>query len=267
MSHVQTHAHVLGAILALAAGACPLAGAPDARGQPLATSEQLIVCVSPAWDSHRALLQCFERNESGSDSTWRAASPAMPALVGRNGLAWGRGLAIDPSQHDAMKKEGDGCSPAGIFEVGPVFGYAPQLPAGADYPYHQVTIADAWIDDPAHPRYNEHIVVDPADPPPWFERARMRLGDPAYRWLIAIRHNPPPALPGAGSAIFLHIRRGEDRQTTGCTALAGNDLEWIVRWLRADRQPRFVALPATEYQRLWRDWSLPDPKHTALLAD
>ena len=36
----------------------------------------------------------------------------------------------------------------------------------------------------------------------------MRSGDFAYHWLIEIRHNSDPPVPGAGSAIFFHIRRG-----------------------------------------------------------
>ena len=44
-------------------------------------------------------------------------------------------------------------------------GMNPSLPAGADYPYHQVTEADVWSDDPRSPNYNRHIVIDPKNPP------------------------------------------------------------------------------------------------------
>src|SRR3712207_9253115 len=73
--------------------------------------------------------------------------------------------------------------------------------------------------------YNKHIVIpDPANPPPWFEKQKMRHGDFAYRWLVEIRHNSDPPVAGDGSAIFFHIRRGVTRPSVGCTTMAENDL-------------------------------------------
>jgi hypothetical protein len=116
----------------------------------------------------------------------------------------------------------------GVFEIGKVFGYDPQLPPGADYPYHQVTEADVWSDDPRSPNYNRHIVIDPKNPPDNYTHERMRSGDFAYHWLIEIRHNSDPPIPGAGSAIFFHIRRGVSRPTTGCTTMAKADLVKLI---------------------------------------
>ena len=86
-----------------------------------------------------------------------------------------------------------------------IYTYDPALPAGASYPFHTMTEADAWIDDPTLPHYNQHVAVDPQNPPPWFEKQKMRLNDPPHRWLIEIRHNADPPVPNAGSAIFFHI--------------------------------------------------------------
>jgi L,D-peptidoglycan transpeptidase YkuD (ErfK/YbiS/YcfS/YnhG family) len=155
------------------------------------------------------------------------------------------------------KVEGDGRAPAGVFRVGMIYTYDAALPDGAAHPFHQVTGADAWIDDPEHPDYNRHVVVDPERPPAWFEDQRMRLGDSAFRWLVEIRHNADPPLKGAGSAIFLHTRRGPDRPTAGCTAMAEEDLVRIIRWLRAEGDPHFVLLPADEYRRRREAWRLP----------
>ncbi|HEX9786008.1 MAG TPA: L,D-transpeptidase family protein [Opitutaceae bacterium] len=237
--------------------------APTSLAQPLDSSiRQLIVCITPRWDSPHASLRCFEKGDGG----WSSASRSLPALVGRNGLAWGRGI-LPGKQSSRQKTEGDRCSPAGIFAVGRIFGYAPFMPPRADFPYRQVSAADAWIDDPRHPQYNQHVVIDPLHPPEWFEQQRMRLGDPAYRWLIEIRHNATPVVAGAGSAIFMHIRRGKNRPTAGCTALAEDDIEWIVRWLREEKKPHVVALPREEYQRLWSAWGLPAPESTGAFSD
>jgi L,D-peptidoglycan transpeptidase YkuD (ErfK/YbiS/YcfS/YnhG family) len=42
------------------------------------------------------------------------------------------------------------------------------------------------------------------------------------------RHNDDPVLPGAGSAIFLHLAREDFRPTEGCVALARADLEALL---------------------------------------
>jgi L,D-peptidoglycan transpeptidase YkuD (ErfK/YbiS/YcfS/YnhG family) len=224
------------------------AGVPD-------DCTQLILGLAPDWNSTRGTLQRFERRRGGE---WHAVSESIPVLFGKHGLAWGIGVAgqDEPGLH---KKERDGRAPAGIFEIGQVFGYDAKLPLGGDYPYHQVTEADIWSDDPRSSNYNRHIVIDPQNPPDNYSHEKMRSGDFAYRWLVEIRHNSNPPVPGAGSAIFFHIRRGVNRPTTGCTTMAESDLVHLITWLRADQHPRYVLVPLAEYQRKWQDWYLPPP--------
>ncbi len=236
-----------------------LASNAVAEGVP-ADCSQLIVAIAPDWNSMRGKLQLFERSGGGG---WTAVSPAVPVLFGKNGLAWGSGLA-GQSESGLHKKERDGRAPAGVFAIGKVFGYDAKLPAGGDYPYHQVTEADIWSDDPRSPNYNRHIVIDPKNPPDNYSHEKMRSGDFAYHWLVEIRHNSDPPVAGAGSAIFFHIRRGVNRATTGCTTMAESDLVRTVAWLRASRHPCYVLLPAAEYERKRRKWDLPPPEKTAL---
>lgn len=226
-----------------------------------ASVQQLVVSIAPSWDAPRGKLQRFERAGDG----WRPVGEAVPALYGREGLAWGRGLLGD-AEEGRKKVERDKRAPAGVFRIGKIYTEDKQLPRGADYPYRTITTADAWIDDPALPEYNRHVVVDPRNPPPWFEKQKMRHGDFAYRWLVEIRHNSDPIKPGAGSAIFFHIRRGPTRPSAGCTTLAESDLVEMIRWLRADKQPQYALLPWAEYQKKWRDWGLPSPEAASALA-
>ncbi|HET9418064.1 MAG TPA: L,D-transpeptidase family protein [Chthoniobacterales bacterium] len=235
-------------LLSLTSNACA-AGVPE-------DCTQLIVGLAPDWNSMRGTLQRFERTRGGE---WRAVSKAVPVLFGKNGLAWGIGLA---GQHEAglHKKERDGRAPAGIFEIGQVFGYDSKLPPGGDYPYHQVTEADIWSDDPRSPNYNRHVVIDPQNPPDNYSHEKMRSGDFAYRWLVDVRHNSNLPIPGAGSAIFFHIRRGVNRPTTGCTTMAEPELVKLITWLRANQHPCYALLPVAEYERKWQDWHLPPSK-------
>jgi len=220
-----------------------------------AGTRQLIVATAPDWNTDHGQMRLYERDPGGP---WRAISDPWPVLFGKSGLAWGRGVA-GQEQQGLHKQEKDKRSPAGIFKVGEVYGYEATLPPGGDYEYHQVTEADAWVDDPRSPHYNEHVVADPKNLPPWFSRERMKSGDFAYHWLINIEHNEHPAIPGEGSAIFFHIRRGETRPTSGCTSMEEGNLVKIIQWLREDRHPEYVLLPEAEYAKKWKEWGLPAP--------
>jgi L,D-peptidoglycan transpeptidase YkuD (ErfK/YbiS/YcfS/YnhG family) len=179
-------------------------------------------------------------------------------LYGKNGLAWGTGIA-GQDESGLRKKERDGRAPAGIFRIGKIYTYDAQLPPGSDYPFHQVSEADIWSDDPRSPNYNKHVVIDPKNPPDNYSHERMRPGDFAYHWLIEIRHNSDPPVPGAGSAIFFHIRRGVTRPTAGCTTMAEENIKRVIKWLRAPRNPCYALLPVSEYASKWQSWNLPAP--------
>lgn len=215
---------------------------------------QLILAVAPTWDSMRGELRLLERPRGGD---WKRVGGPFPVLFGKKGVAWGSGLA-GQGEPGLRKKERDGRAPAGVFRIGRIYTYDAKLPEGADYPFHQVTMADAWSDDVTSPKYNRFVTIDdPAHPPPWFEKQKMRHNDFAYRWLVEIRHNSDPPSPGQGSAIFFHIRRGVARPTTGCTTMAEADLVKLITWLRAPQHPCYALLPAAEYGKKWRAWNLP----------
>jgi L,D-peptidoglycan transpeptidase YkuD (ErfK/YbiS/YcfS/YnhG family) len=226
-----------------------VAGVPD-------DCTQLIVATGATWNSMRGELQLFERT---SGAEWKSVSPRWPVLFGKHGLAWGSGLA-GQNEPGLRKAERDGRAPAGVFRIGKIYTYDVQLPPGSDFPFHQVTTADAWIDDVKHPDYNRHVTIDPENPPPWFAKQKMRHNDFAYRWLVEIRHNSDPPVPGAGSAIFFHIRRGVDRPSAGCTTMAESNLVKLITWLRPAGKPCYVLLPDSEYDKKWQNWHLPPPQ-------
>ena len=227
------------------------AGVPD-------DCTQLIVATAPTWNSKRGELQLFER---APGAEWKQVSPKWPVLFGKHGLAWGSGLA-GQNEPGLRKAERDGRAPAGVFRIGKIYTYDAQLPPGSDYPFHQVTTADAWIDDVNHPDYNRHVrIPDPTNPPAWFEKQKMRHNDFAYRWLVEVRHNSDPPVAGAGSAIFFHIRRGVDRPSAGCTTMAESNLVKLIAWLRPAGKPCYALLPASEYDKKWQNWHLP-PRET-----
>ncbi len=217
--------------------------------------KQLVVSIAPTWDSMNGRLQCFQRDGDG----WKPVGEAWPVLYGKNGLAWGRGV-LGSGEPGKAKVERDGRAPAGVFRIGKIYTYDSALPAGVDFPFHTVGRGDAWVDDVDSPRYNQHVIVDPSAPPPWFEKQKMRHNDFAYRWLVEIRHNSDPPMRGMGSAIFFHIRRGPQRPSAGCTTMAEANLLKLIRWLRAKEEPHYALLPRRIYEANWQSWNLPSPQ-------
>ncbi|MFM7603719.1 MAG: L,D-transpeptidase [Prosthecobacter sp.] len=229
----------------------------ETRAQLGSAVRQVVVGQPADWTSNTASLQCYQR--LSAHSPWKPAfARPIPVLLGKKGLAWGQGVFHAPASAIAAKVEKDLKSPAGIFHLGILFGYAVTPPHGVRWPYIQVGPWDAYVDDSSLPFYNKHVRIDPRQGiPPWFERQRMRLGDAAYRWMLEIRHNQHPPLPGYGSAIFFHVRRGPNTPTAGCTALAEVDLVRLLQWLDPKATPHYVLLPKAEYAALRGIWGLP----------
>jgi len=211
------------------AKAAPEAIAPEAVTPPpgaklklpaAVPADQLLVVVSETRGTPRARLYQFERAPEG----WRHLDGEIPASIGITGFA-------KPGE----KREGDGHTPAGLYPLEFVFGYAPSI--DTKMPYRQATGDDIWVDDPAAPDYNN-----------WTKRAEttaksfeeMRRADEYYRYGVVIGYNRNPVVKGMGSAIFLHIWRGEGKGTAGCVAVDQQQLLRIIQWLDPARHPMIL---------------------------
>ena len=158
------------------------------------------------------------------DGRWHSPFPPMDGVIGRKGFAPPR-----------EKREGDGRTPSGIFPRGMVFGYDPSFPT--KMPYRQATDDDLWVDDIHADDYNR-----------WVKRGstkassfeRMKRDDNLYKYGIVVEYNMNPAIKGHGSAIFFHLRRGNEKPTEGCVALSEEDLVTILRWLNPASRPLVV---------------------------
>jgi len=242
---------LLGLLLPLPVGADDFKIAPQTR--------QLIVGISDGWNSSHTTLLRFERR-SGADE-WVPVGEPWPARLGRNGMAWGRGLHPLP-RGARMKKEGDGRAPGGVFTLGMAYGYQSpdEVARHRDLGYHQVGERDMWVEDVNSPYYNQHLRLrTPGPTNEWEEQQQMRLNDHAHSLKLFVNHNAPPdVVSGAGSAIFFHIwRENGARPTAGCTTLAEPHLREMIAWVDPGAQPLFVLLPWTEYQARQQAWNLP----------
>ena len=110
------------------------------------------------------------------------------------------------------------------------------------------------IDDPKSRHYNRIVDGSAVEAKDWNSSERMRI-EP-YRWGAVVGHNWKQ-VPGAGSCIFLHVWEGPGVATSGCTAMAEEDMLRLTLWLDRTKKPLLVQLPAEEYRRLRAAWKLP----------
>lgn len=217
------------------------------RAPLLAKSRQLLLVRSASWVATTAQLQRYER--SAESAKWHAVGDALQVNLGRNGMAWGRGL--QETEPGPLKREGDGRTPAGVFSVGSLFGYAAKAPekASPNFSYIHIGVGTRCVEDSRSPLYNQVVDMGSASP--------MLRADGVFRLGFVIEQNAPDTAPGAGSCVFFHVQRGPAQVTHGCTSTSLPELERIVAWLEPKDSPLIVQLPEPEYVRLKDEWALP----------
>ena len=148
-----------------------------------------------------------------------AARAEAEDLEYRDGrLYWSGGSAAAAVGHTgvkAEKHEGDGATPAGTYPLLSIL-YRPDRIAAplSALPVKPLAPSDGWVDDPADANYNRPVSLPyPAS------AEQMWREDDLYDALVVIGYNMEPVVPGAGSAIFLHIATPDFAPTAGCIAV------------------------------------------------
>ena len=148
-----------------------------------------------------------------------AAQTSYENLEYREGrLRWLRGsavAAVGRSGVKADKHEGDGATPAGTFPLVSIFYRGDRVARPAsDLPVIALAPHHGWVDGPGDPNYNRLVTLPyPAS------AEEMWRDDGLYDALVVIGYNLDPVVPGAGSAIFLHIAAPDFAPTAGCVAV------------------------------------------------
>lgn len=255
-AHLLSRATPILLALALVCAGCaggrprPFGGA-DMTGP----SRQLLLVTAAGWDSTTGELRRFERAEA--DSAWIAVGEPLPVNLGRSGLGWGRGLhglALGPGP---VKREGDGRTPAGLFELGTGFAYEPADLGAVRMPMLRADANLFCVDTAASRHYNRIIDKSAVPAPDWTSAEDMLRTDGQYRLGVLVRHNMDPVVPEGGSCIFLHIWLGQGVASSGCTNMAPEVMLGLLRWLDAERAPVLAQLPRLELSRYGPAWRLP----------
>jgi len=195
-------------------------------------TKQLIVVSTKNWSTPNGMLQRYEKK----NNSWHTVGKAISIKLGRNGLGWGRGLHTIPKGAKIIKKEGDGKAPAGIFSLKQAFGYNPFV---VEYPYEVYKATDHCVDDVNSKLYNK-IVDSTKVKIDYKSKEHMKFPKDYYKYGIVVNHNhidEAGAIKGAGSCIFIHIKKVP---TAGCTVMTEGEMKEIIKWLDVDSEPLLV---------------------------
>ena len=119
----------------------------------------------------------------------------------------------------SKKKEGDNCTPIGIFKIGKVYYRSDRIKKlETVLKTKEIKKNMGWCDDPYNKKYNKEIVLDKKN-----KGEKLYRRDNTYDVLIVIEYNTKKIKPFKGSAIFIHLTKNYS-PTEGCIALKKNDL-------------------------------------------
>jgi L,D-peptidoglycan transpeptidase YkuD (ErfK/YbiS/YcfS/YnhG family) len=184
-------------------------------------ARQVIAVTAAERSSTRATLRAYRR----SGHSFEPALPPMPARIGRNGFS-------------DRPREGGGNTPIGVYPIGgTMYGVLP-APPGLRYPYHRLVPGDWWDCEPSSPAYNSFVRAVSS---PGGDSEALWTVVPGYHHFAVVGYNLPVAVPGAGSAFFLHEDQGGP--TAGCVSLAHDDLVTLLTWLDPAESPHVAMGP------------------------
>jgi L,D-peptidoglycan transpeptidase YkuD (ErfK/YbiS/YcfS/YnhG family) len=169
-------------------------------------------------------LHVRARTEKSSSARLQIGESIFPCIIGRSG----RGF---------LKREGDGKSPIGVFDVGNGFFRQDRLcNPYARGPMRPLRRNDGWCEVPGSGKYNQLVKLPFRD-----GHETMWRQDEAYDIVFSTSHNQRPRVQGLGSAIFFHLTREGSQVTAGCVAVSRQDMNKILS--RCGRKIKLVIWP------------------------
>lgn len=136
----------------------------------------------------------------------------------------------------AEKREGDKKTPVGVYRFNMAFGILDD--PGTVFPYHKVRETDYWVDDPDSVWYNRMVDASQVEKG-WDSAEHLIEVDPYYNYALSLTYNEE-AVPGKGSAIFLHCTTEGYAGSSGCICIPEPEMKQIIR--QADEKTKIVIL-------------------------
>lgn len=176
---------------------------------PLADAHKLVMVTADTMSSTTASVQRFTR--AAPNAPWQAASGPVTALIGHNGVGWAHAFRAFAQAGEPVKVDGDKRVPAGFYNFGRPFGFAPSERL------HYLRVAEGMtcVDDSNSPAYN---TITSRARVGWQVHGENMWRVPEYRRGLLVDY-PTDRAARAGSCIFIHVRLPGATGTSGCVAL------------------------------------------------
>jgi D-alanyl-D-alanine dipeptidase len=200
----------------------------------LANSRQLLHVETSSISATHGTMNLYERKNE--HKRWKLVS-SFRVMVGRTGMARDPQNVLQLADTMPVKHEGDGKSPAGIFQLGAVFSYHDL--EKLHMPFVRVDTTDLCVDDENSAYYNTLIRSDSAKHD-YKSFEYMKRRDSLYEYGVWVLYNSLPVIPGNGSCIFIHVWRDENSPTAGCTAMSRENILKLIYRLDKKKNPLLV---------------------------
>jgi L,D-peptidoglycan transpeptidase YkuD (ErfK/YbiS/YcfS/YnhG family) len=160
----------------------------------------------------RTVLEVRPKPGGRNRGVLRLGARHWPCVLGHGTLA-------------SLKREGDGATPLGTWELRQVLFRPDRMTRPATgLPLRPLQPRDGWCDDPADRHYNRLVRLPyPAS------AERLWRDDHLYDLIVVLGYNDLPRIRGRGSAIFMHLADPGGAHTEGCIALPPGDLRDVIK--------------------------------------
>lgn len=144
--------------------------------------------------------------------------------------------ALGKSGIKKKTREGDNVTPKGIYKILKVF-YRKDRIKKIKAPFKKIKITKkiGWCDDVKSKYYNKLISI-----PTSLSHEKLHRKDNIYDIICVINYNIKPTVANRGSAIFLHIKKGNYKNTRGCIALKKNHLLKLLSSIKKNTKIRII---------------------------
>ena len=157
-------------------------------------------------------IRVLTPNATATTGLLKVGEMTFPCSIGRSGKSF-------------LKREGDGASPRGEWQVRRLFYRADKgLPPRTSLKARAMRDHDGWCETVGDRNYNRLVRIPYAT-----AHETMKRPDHLYDVVVELSHNERPRVQGHGSAVFFHLRRADGGPTAGCIAVSLRDMRIILR--------------------------------------
>jgi len=123
------------------------------------------------------------------------------------------------------KIEGDYSTPSGKFKIVKIFYRADKIKnISSLFKLYKIKKNDGWCDDINARKYNRYIKL-----PCSYSHEKLWRNDKIYDVIIVLDYNYKSTIRGKGSAIFIHIKRGNYEPTKGCIGISKKNITLLLK--------------------------------------